>query len=893
MKILFDRMFDGGAWPGPLVERSAATGKAWLGELGFLGVLETMLGLGGPSPGSGERCAALVAGLRQRDGFWSESAENDPLGSARELLRWRDELIFGGWRADGAGHPARVEKLAQLEEFVLPGVPDRLGTVLETIPRRTVEIAQLDLFESRVDLPLLWRQVIDALESRGTVVLERELPEAPAAGDLAASRSGQFELQGDGSLQLIRSDGPWAAAVEVAAWLSARERNNGGHSQTLIISPTPLLDTELRRFGLPTTGAREARGGSSLLEVLPLVLTLCWDPVDPQDALSLLSLPQGPVPRGIARRLRRALGEWPAVRSADWQKALADGLAAIDDEEYRGRVDERLQRIFERGVSRTSSGVPKADLLSRTSLVAQWIRGRRVALEKAAADKGEASRTEIGRGLDEAASLCASFSRVVELAGLDYWHPTDIQRFLEEARAGLAAETVLPAEAGLSMVGDPAAIVGPARCVIWWDFTRDSVQRAVGIPFSAAERDALADVGVVLESPAAAALRLSARWQRPLLQTSEALLLVAPRTNEAGEESHPHPLWDEIASRARDSEGISAEEFVGGELYATPRATLADVPTRSLVSSKRVWKVRPDQLPLSKRASQSEISDLLRCPFKWTVGRVGKVRAPDEVDVGATSRALGKLSHALLENVLPEAQGDTAAARRLAAEWFDVEAPKRLAGLFLPGQQAELARDRRIMVEAAGTFATFLKDSGLALQQTEVLIEGQGLGRMIFGIPDLVLGPRPVIVDAKWGGLAYRRDGLAKGTASQLAFYTHILAQQEGYKEASMAAVGYFVLSEARLVTTDPGLGGSAEHQTGPDPAETWLALERAFDARKAEFASGRVLATALSEDTPIAKRAKDSKDGVLENGALDLVPECTFCDLDGLCGKAFAEVIR
>ena len=885
-------MFDGGAWPGPLAERSAATGEAWLGELGLLGVLETALGLGGPSPTSGERCAALVAGLRHCDGFWSVSAENDPLGSARELLRWRDELIFGGWRANGVGHPTRVEKLAQLEEFVLPGVPDRLRTVLETIPRRTVEIAQLDLFESRGDLPLLWRQVIDALESRGTTVLERELPEALAPGDLAAARKGQFQLQGDGSLQLIRSDGPWAAAVEVAAWLSAREQNIDQGGGTLIISPSPLLDTELRRFGLPTTGARETRGGSSLLEVLPLILSLCWNPVDPQDALSLLSLPQGPVPQGIARRLRRALGEWPAVGSADWRNALANGLAAIEDEGYRARVDDRLGRMFERGMPRTSDGVPKADLLSRTSLVAEWIRGRRLAAEKAGTETAESKSAAHGRGLDEAASFCASFARVVELAGLDYWQAADIQRFLEEARAGIVGETVLPSEAGLSMVGDPAAVVGPARCVVWWGFTRDSVQRPAGIPFSAEERGALADSGVVLESPAAAAIRLSARWQRPLFQASEALLLVAPRTNEAGEESHPHPLWDEIASRARESEDISVEEFVGGELYATPRAPLVNVPTRSLISSRRVWKTRPEQLPLSPRASQSEISDVLRCPFKWAVGRIGKVRAPDEVDVGSASRALGKLSHALLENVLPESQGDPDAARNLARTWFDAEAPKRLAGLYLPGQEAELARDRRIMIEAASTFAAFLRDSGLELLQSEVEIEGQGLGRQIFGIPDLVLGPRPVIVDAKWGGLTYRRNALAKGTASQLAFYTHILAQQDGQKEAALAAVAYFVLSDARLVTTEAELGGSAEHQAGPDPAQTWAAMEKAFDARKAEFASGDLLATALSEDKPIGRRVKKSEDAV-SDGDLVLVPECNFCDLDGLCGRAFAEDIR
>jgi hypothetical protein len=156
-----------------------------------------------------------------------------------------------------------------------------------------------------------------------------------------------------------------------------------------------------------------------------------------------------------------------------------------------------------------------------------------------------------------------------------------------------------------------------------------------------------------------------------------------------------------------------------------------------------------------------------------------------------------------------------------------------------------------------------------------------------------VLGPRPVIIDAKWGGLAHRREALEKGTASQLAFYTHILAQQEGY-ESKMAAVGYFVLSSARLMTTDADLGGSAETLSGNDPAQTWLGLERAFDGRKAEIAAGEILATALTEDLPIARRAKQAKDSVREeDDALDLVPECMFCDLDGLCGKAFAEAIR
>jgi len=43
--------------------------------------------------------------------------------------------------------------------------------------------------------------------------------------------------------------------------------------------------------------------------------------------------------------------------------------------------------------------------------------------------------------------------------------------------------------------------------------------------------------------------------------------LVSPRTNEAGEESHPHPLWDEITARI-DDEAANGDAFLAGALYA-------------------------------------------------------------------------------------------------------------------------------------------------------------------------------------------------------------------------------------------------------------------------------------------------------------------------------------
>ena len=64
--------------------------------------------------------------------------------------------------------------------------------------------------------------------------------------------------------------------------------------------------------------------------------------------------------------------------------------------------------------------------------------------------------------------------------------------------------------------------------------------------------------------------------------------------------------------------------------------------------------------------------------------------------------------------------------------------------------------------------------------------------------------------------------------------------------------------------------------------AETWLALERAFDARREELGRGVILATANPDELGEGVPAEDS---VAPNGAVVLAPKCQWCDYGGLCG--------
>ena len=61
MRIVLGREFDGGSWPGALGAGDAATGVSWVGPLGFVGLLETALGLTGLYPDGTERATDLAA----------------------------------------------------------------------------------------------------------------------------------------------------------------------------------------------------------------------------------------------------------------------------------------------------------------------------------------------------------------------------------------------------------------------------------------------------------------------------------------------------------------------------------------------------------------------------------------------------------------------------------------------------------------------------------------------------------------------------------------------------------------------------------------------------------------------------------------------------------------
>jgi hypothetical protein len=297
----------------------------------------------------------------------------------------------------------------------------------------------------------------------------------------------------------------------------------------VIISADPVLDAAFARHGLPTLGPRYEQADDAMFQLLPLVLEMGWAPQDPQRAYELLLLHPSIVPGDAAIPLRAALKDWPAVGSEAWDEAMRFAIAGIADPEARTRIETRMTRLWTTSGSR-DAGMSREAVLDRIELLRDWLQ----------------ARLEHGNGSDAmtaALAQCRTLRRLVLASTEPTVSEPLLRRLVAETARTLASDSPYRSCAGLASVAAPGAIAGPARRIVWWGFQGAGMAADPRIPLTQAERDALATQRVALPDPEQRAADRAARWQRPLLQASETLLLVCPMTDASGAEAHPHPLW--------------------------------------------------------------------------------------------------------------------------------------------------------------------------------------------------------------------------------------------------------------------------------------------------------------------------------------------------------------
>lgn len=836
MRVFFDDSFGGGAWPGPFGAKATA-GELWVGRAGLVGALEGQLGLAHEPVGASARLGEVVQALQRTRGFWSESFDADALATAQELTRIHDALRLAGWDRKAGG--PRLAALGRAFESVSEGLAERLERLTVALARCPDVRPEVHLFAPLDGLPMRLRQLVSAL----------------GPPRLAAPPPDVLE-QLPRALQLIRPYGPLVAADAVAQALAATRS-----TPTLIVGGDAVLDAALRRHGLPTTGAASEPQDNALGELLPLVVELGLSPADPARAMELLTLPASPIRPAVARRLVRALQQWPAVGSPAWHEQLAHATESFSPEE-KAAVSARLADFLQADVQ-AAQGYPVSRLHARAASLLQWLQG------KAAYEKSEDAQ----RHLLAAVAQVSAFSELVTMTGATTLSTAQVRRFLEASRAAMPTPAAWPAEAGLFAVDGPGSVVGPAPRIVWWNFTRDAFSAPRRLPLLREEEEALAASGVHVPHPSTEALRQMQRERRPLQHgVGSELWLIAPLHDAAGEEATPHPLWDEVVGAWRDE--AQALVHAAPVVKTPPRAVQREPLAR--LGPVREWKTK---VPIERRdvESPSSIEHFLGCTLAWALRYVAGLREGTTATIDAGHRMFGSLAHhVLLERTLKTTHDSPEAAGQHAEQVFLTEGPTLAAPLFQEGADADRITVKEAIRRAAEALWLHVS-AGWKVLETEAAHRSRAFGTTFEGKVDLVLQQqrRYAVIDLKWSGQPSKRQLLEKGAAIQLHAYAALL-EDAGFPRP---AVAYFIIQSQAWLSASEHLVTEDTRIEAPK-VDTWELTKQAHAAAWKQVKRGELTAPGVSDDAPARTQVED--------GALQVSPPCGYCEFQGICGRKY-----
>ncbi len=859
--------------------------------------LETQLGfLAEPPTFSGRitEYAALLSGVAGAS--FATSLTVDRWACSAELLARRDELRMAGWDgAEGEGLPPLLRDLAAAEagfdgagRTLRAGEAERLAAVQAALAGgRALPPHRCVLREAPGEWPAAWQPVL------GLLSVERSAP-------LSAAGSAGSSLRGIQDRILGRDSKPTAPDPSVR-WVSASSVATAVEAvaDALTVDPELLattavccedavvalrLDRALARRGLPTMGAAHSSVFSPALQVLPLVLGLCYKPVDPGTLLEFVSLPLGPLPRRVGRRLARALGEQPGLGSREWEKAVSDLTAPEADPDQL--IAKRLEEWLEHPRVPHGTDLPAELVAERCGKVSRWAIGRAsVTPEVGEDDEGE---------IESLLTLAAQAKVLGDLVGTfgGSISQPQLARLLEAAReGGLSLRPISMAAGGPLLIRSLAELTTGVSRLIWIGLGTGDFPQSV---WSRSELKAIAAAGIALDDGLSTLRLLRARERDGLLRVASRLLAVAL---PADEELRPHPLWLWIRGECfpKDTDPVRLEDLLSGLGGDSAAPWQFPTETRMAISpqpARALWNVDHALVTERERSSASSLEDRLACPLKWVLHYQAKLASSPIARLPDMFLLKGNFSHQVLAEVFgaggepPTEEEAGARIRKCIDERIEQDA----APLAEPAALSERRDLSRALIRSARTLVSAMHAGGYRIIDLEVEIEARVAGRNIHGYIDCLArrdDDVEAIIDFKYFDGRYR-SLLEDGQAVQLATYAAARHAERGRtgEGGPAPAVAYLTISNSSLHTPEgSSLVGASQAQVLPNAPAIQTVWHR--------FAEALLVAdTWLEGDEPVPARPlqeapawPEGADLVLD-GKADPQRVCRYCDYAVLCGR-------
>ena len=811
-------------------------GEITVGPQGFLGLLESDLGIGPVASHPSESKAAYRDCLAECDDwvrFYHRSFGVDPVGVARTLDDWRQQWYLHGWDgrfpnqvAGRLGDMAAVE--ARAAERVPPGAGQRLRTILAVLKQRRTQFREVELLDNADDLPSMWRQLVERFDysttpaSTGRASWDSDLRKLQAllTGNVARP------LEGDGTLVVVRAFSRDVTAQATAEML----RRLDDPSRAVVVASRDgiILDNALQRVGLPRAGFQHYSPFRAANQVLKLAFALIWQPLDPHRLLQFLIHPVNPLRWRVRGRLAAAVASQPGIGGPAWQQTMAK----IDNDQTDGVEFWTTPTRYD-----PSQGAPVEGLHVRASRVATWL-ARRLATT----EDGEESAV-FSAAHSQTAALASTLKRLKE-GGRHRISKIELDSLIDEANRPTPDASVL-AEAGhVPVTSHPGNVTEATDEVFWWDLAPQRPD--LTSPWSKEERDSLAAAGVDLPTADNQLAADKRAWLRPVLNCRQRLVLVVHEDDEGR-----HPLWGRIRQQIRRGwVDVPLDEILlrGKESLLDKVAIPAPSLERKPLPTPRRWWRIDQTLPVRDSESYTSLNKICYYPHEWVLTYAARLRSGGINEVADGAMLKGSLAHRLFERFFTE-HGDWASLRDPEIQhWLTLTIQdlieKEGAVLLENGRGVDRQQVTTTLEHALVSLLGHFRTADVQTVKSEQAVQRSFPGGVLYGEADLVVvGPGgEAVLDAKWGSERYREEEIEAGRHLQLAVYGYALG------ETAWPSTGYYIVTSGNVVAPDAGFFPKAL-AAGGEPVETvWRKSLVTRNWRLEQFAQGEIEVNADAE---------------------------------------------
>lgn len=837
MTIHFSQYFDEGVFLGGNIEEQPSVNISYLGSMGLLGFLERELGLTGEYPTAFDRANKYASALDKHlieaeDAFYAEAFKTDEMGVARDLMKWRDDLVWMGWKKMPHGNqPQRLNTLALVELYFIDrhfhyGVADRWQDVLESLIKdvKPIQIQLIIYDDPELVHPFfkkLFHQLNNCVSFKNLndnitidqnnlgIVKKLLLGKDPGSDKLNP-------LSEDTSFSILRMKDNHFAADVLANQIKQ------GFNPLVINNENKIFDYYLLANGLPASGSTLTNSNPLIIQLFKLVVVGLIDPLNVYNLLSLLQSPYSPIPKKLSRVLARQLIEKPGVDSLQWKDTIRNFFTDLQKDNPE---DQPLKNKQEEIALFLSFNHETTIDVTRIKDVYASLKGW--------ADKH--SLLDIFGHTEEERDQFAWLSKLTGALLQKIQHETEpytgtrLLKMVESIYEPASFPNEITQAGSVERVSSPGGLLANPS-ITWWHDCYNSVIRAEHHAFLySGEIEFLHQHGIDTWLPANQVKIVYGKLKRGILAAESKCILVVVEKHD-GEETTTHPVISEIGTGVKNINQIIAN-FNDIELLTKVAMEVSLTRRINLPEPKIRWQIsNPGKLSKRLTESASSVEKLIQTPFEWVIQYQAKLDSGNSFTLPDLSILRGNIAHTTTESILSELKNDPdfKLTDALIEERLTTKIREEGLVFMLIERRFEHEELLRKYKYAIRSLVSIIKDNELKIIGCEQHAEKDipGIGH-VAGKLDLVLETKhgqQFIFDLKWSKNSKKYQvKLEEGKSVQLAIYHSLLGTNP--------KTGYFMFDNGKLYTGQHFRGGNIVPVTIPQDLDEQGVLLRTLNS--------------------------------------------------------------